>query len=106
MGDIPVVLHGCELTVVDAHAPKVGEHGSSVTTREGASTRGGRVVNPLVDAVAAAPGLAARLVAAHVDDGTGHCRACPIGGQQGFTTWPCNLHNIAAAALQHRRGRS
>ena len=60
----------------------------------------------VADVLAAIPGLAERLLVKHVDDGTGHCRACPLGAQQGFQTWPCPLHNIAAAALERRRDRS
>ena len=54
----------------------------------------------IADAVAAIPGLAERLRNEHVDDGTGHCRACPIGGQAGFKTWPCPLREVADAALR------
>lgn len=39
-----------------------------------------------------------RLLAEHVDDGTGHCRACPIGNQAGYQSWPCRLHYYAALA--------
>ena len=60
----------------------------------------------VADVVAAIPGLAERLLVKHVDDGTGHCRACPLGAQQGFETWPCPLHSVAAAALHVRQGHA
>ena len=37
-----------------------------------------------------------KLLAEHVDDGTGHCRRCPLPGQRGFDSWPC-LHHVAAS---------
>jgi hypothetical protein len=36
-----------------------------------------------------------KLLAEHVDDGTGHCRRCTLPGQRGFDSWPC-IHHIAA----------
>jgi hypothetical protein len=46
-----------------------------------------------------------RLLAEHVDDGGGHCRACTTGGQHGFLSWPCTIHSAASKAAQIRRGR-
>ena len=59
-------------------------------------------MSPLVDAIASIPGLAAKLMAQHRDDGTGHCVRCPIGGQAGWKVWPCNLYTIAESAEQER----
>jgi hypothetical protein len=49
------------------------------------------------------PSAIGRLLAAHVDDGHGHCRTCTVGGQQGFLSWPCTIHSAAAAAARSRR---
>ena len=49
--------------------------------------------------LAARPAASARLLALHVDDHTGHCRACTIGGQAGRLTWPCSIAIAAARAL-------
>jgi hypothetical protein len=44
------------------------------------------------------------LLARHVDDRKGHCRACVLGdSQRGFQTWPCTIY--AAAVLAHRSRR-
>lgn len=49
--------------------------------------------------VAAMPGVAQRLLADHVDDGTGHCRRCPVGAQAGYQRWPCTLHDVGRSAV-------
>jgi hypothetical protein len=54
--------------------------------------------HPLVEVIAAAPGMAARLLAEHSDDGTGHCRVCTAGAQAGRHVWPCPLHGLAELA--------
>jgi hypothetical protein len=41
------------------------------------------------------PGMAARLMRAHVDDGTGHCAGC---GSARRATWLCVLVGITARA--------
>jgi hypothetical protein len=56
------------------------------------------LLSPLAAAIAMMPGLAARLMAEHVDDGTGRCRLCPLGGQAGHQQWPCRIHSAAAEA--------
>jgi hypothetical protein len=60
-----------------------------------------------VDAVVAflidQPTAVTRLLADHVDDGRGDCRACGIGAQRGHHTWPCSLHAAATAARAGRR---
>jgi hypothetical protein len=55
--------------------------------------------NPIVVFIAAEPGAAARLLAAHVNDGTDHCRACVRNEQGARAAWPCLLHGLAAQAL-------
>lgn len=56
------------------------------------------------------PGVAQRLLAEHLPDGRGRCRACtrPGTGIPG-TAWPCALQLYAAAAVeiqkQHATGR-
>jgi hypothetical protein len=52
----------------------------------------------LISILAVMPGLAERLLAEHVDDGTRHCRACPLGGQAGFHVWPCSIRDLAERA--------
>ncbi len=44
------------------------------------------------------------LLAEHVDDGTGHCRVCALGGQKGFQRWPCNVRAAVDVAAEHRAG--
>ncbi|MGI5129290.1 hypothetical protein ACQEVB_20965 [Pseudonocardia sp. CA-107938] len=52
----------------------------------------------LVTFIASQPGAAERLLAVHVDDGTGHCLVCSAGPQAGRLVWPCPLHDVAQAA--------
>ncbi|MGI5125885.1 hypothetical protein ACQEVB_03620 [Pseudonocardia sp. CA-107938] len=59
-------------------------------------------MTPLAAALAVLPGVAERLAADHVDDGTGHCRVCVNGGQSGRSVWPCTLRSAADAALGTR----
>lgn len=62
------------------------------------------VSSPLVEFLAAAPDdLARRLVAEHRDDGSGHCRRCPIGAHAGHLTWPSAIYTVASRAVQLRR---
>jgi hypothetical protein len=63
------------------------------------------MMSPLAAAIALAPGLAARLLAEHVDDGTGRCRLCPLGDQAGHQQWPCRIHSAAAEASRARPRR-
>jgi hypothetical protein len=62
--------------------------------------------NPLVAAIALTPGLAARLLAEHVDDRTGRCRLCPLGGQAGYQRWPCRIHGLASEAARSTSRRT
>jgi hypothetical protein len=61
-------------------------------------------MNHIVAFIVGQPGLAARLLAEHVDDGTGHCRVCSAGPQAGRKVWPCPIYGYAqlAAARQRR----
>ena len=43
---------------------------------------------------------AARLLAEHVDDGTGRCSVCSQGGQVGHVRWPCQLAMAAQRAAE------
>jgi hypothetical protein len=63
-------------------------------------------VNPLVQMILSQPGMAARLIAEHVDDGSGRCRGCPVGGQRGRHSWPCTLRSAAEEAQRIERARS
>lgn len=60
---------------------------------------------PIVEFIAGEPGMAERLLAAHVDDDTGHCRVCSAGPQAGRKVWPCPIHVLAlnASRLPGRR---
>lgn len=62
-------------------------------------------VSLLAELLAVEPDAVARLLAAHRDDGTGHCRVCRIGGQAGFQVWPCSLYASAEAAWRLIRAR-
>jgi hypothetical protein len=64
-------------------------------------------VNPLVQMILGQQGMAARLIEEHVDDGSGRCRGCPVGGQRGRHSWPCTLRQAAETAekLQQARRR-
>lgn len=63
-------------------------------------------ISELVVFIAAEKGLAGRLLAAHVPDDHGRCRACPNGAATNMP-WPCPLHQAAtdAHALRTRSGR-
>jgi hypothetical protein len=50
------------------------------------------------------PTALAALLAQHVDDGSGHCRTCRIGNQNGFQAWPCTLHAAADLAARSSSG--
>ncbi|MGD9528664.1 MAG: hypothetical protein AB7I38_17150 [Dehalococcoidia bacterium] len=54
--------------------------------------------SPMIEFLVAAPDVTARLLATHVDDGSGHCRACPLGAQAGYHTWPCSIVTAARRA--------
>jgi hypothetical protein len=52
--------------------------------------------------IARLPGAAERLIAWHVDDGTGRCRLCSSGAQTGQYLWPCQLRLLAVRAIEIR----
>lgn len=62
------------------------------------------VVNELARELARMPGVPQRLLAVHVSDGHGRCRACTASGT-GLpgASWPCALHFYASAAEEIRR---
>jgi hypothetical protein len=45
-----------------------------------------------------------KLLTEHVDDGSGHCRRCPLPGQRGFASWPCLHHTAARLATERLSG--
>jgi hypothetical protein len=64
-------------------------------------TAGGGPSRGLIVAfIAGEPGMAERLLAAHADDGTGHCRVCTQGGQTGRQKYPCRLREFAEQAAE------
>ncbi len=63
-------------------------------------------MNPLVQMILGQPGMAARLIAEHVDDGNGRCAGCPVGGQRGHHSWPCTLRQAAVEAEKREQART
>lgn len=61
--------------------------------------------SPLLDLILGVPNMAERLLATHTDDGSGHCRACPLGGQAGRHRWPCSIFDYAVRAREIARER-
>ena len=60
-------------------------------------------VSPLVQFIVDNPGLADALLAEHVDDGRGYCRACSLGAQHGYHRHPCNIRCAAERARRIER---
>jgi hypothetical protein len=54
--------------------------------------------HPIVELIAGEPGMAARMLAEHTDDGSGHCRVC--GPQAARQVWPCPLLGLATRASE------
>jgi len=54
--------------------------------------------DPIVVFIASRPEVFRRLLAEHVDDGTGHCRVCAIGNQAGYLRFPCNIAGYVTRA--------
>jgi hypothetical protein len=50
------------------------------------------------------PAAVAKLLAEHVDDGHGYCRACKFT-QQGYYPWPCIFHAAATLAAERHHGQ-
>jgi hypothetical protein len=63
-------------------------------------------VSPLVQMILSQPGMSARLIDEHSDDGCGRCRGCPVGGQRGRHSWPCTIRQAAEEAQKLERARS
>jgi hypothetical protein len=63
-------------------------------------------VNPLVQMILGQPGMAARLISEHADDGNGRCTGCPLGGQRGHHSWPCTLRQAAEEAEKREQART
>lgn len=57
-------------------------------------------LSPLVQFIVDTPGLADALLAEHVDDGRGYCRACTLGAQRGYHRHPCTIRCTAERARQ------
>ena len=55
-------------------------------------------MDPLVGLIRSQPGMAERLLAVHVDDGSGRCRVCSAGAFSGRYPWPCVIQLCAAEA--------
>ena len=73
---------------VTTHRLLAGTPVDQMTVRAGRHDR-------LISVLAAMPGLTERLLAEHIDDRTGHCKACPWAGRRASTcgrarsgTWP------------------
>lgn len=70
--------------------------------RAGTTGSGDQVANEL----AGLPEITQRLLALHVSDGVGRCRACTTPGTGvPAAAWPCVLHYYATAAEQIRSHR-
>ncbi|MGH8964337.1 MAG: hypothetical protein ACRDXB_03260, partial [Actinomycetes bacterium] len=63
------------------------------------------LLSAMADAIMGNPTGVATLLATHVDDGTGHCRGCPLGAQRGYASGPCILR-AAATLAAHRCDRA
>ncbi|MHA6618929.1 hypothetical protein [Pseudonocardia sp. DLS-67] len=62
------------------------------------------LLSAMADAMMDSPAGIARLLAVHVDDGTGHCRGCPLGAQRGYSSGTCILRAAATLAIERRQG--
>jgi hypothetical protein len=60
-------------------------------------------VNALVEFIVNNPGLSDALISEHIDDGRGHCRACALGAQRGYYTFPCDIRCTAERAREIER---
>ena len=54
----------------------------------------------LAETIARQRELVDRVLAEHVDDGIGHCTACPRSWQPEWRCWPCRLHSLATLARE------
>jgi hypothetical protein len=60
-------------------------------------------MSPLVEFIVKNPGLSGSLLKQHVDDGRGYCRACALGAQRGYFTFPCDIRLTAERAREIER---
>ncbi|MGH3566969.1 MAG: hypothetical protein ACRDRH_13240 [Pseudonocardia sp.] len=58
------------------------------------------MADPLVESIARQRELVDRVLAEHVDDGSGRCTACPRSGRVEWRRWPCRLHSLAVLAWE------
>jgi hypothetical protein len=66
---------------------------------------GASEVSPLVEFIVNNPGLSLSLLARHVDDGQGYCRACALGAQRGYYRFPCDIRRTAERAREIERSK-
>lgn len=85
--------------------PSAGPGDDRSSTGRSRPRPGGPPLSHPIVVFLAREGCAERLLAEHVDDGTGHCAVCPAAGQAGRVTWPCSLANYATAAQHLADGR-
>jgi hypothetical protein len=62
----------------------------------------GEVSELIARLIADRPAAVLGLLARHGDDGNGYCRACTLGAQRGFQTWPCSIYTAALLASRRR----
>jgi hypothetical protein len=81
------------------------QNGAAAMTETGAPSE---LLSAMADAMMGNPAGIATLLATHVDDGTGHCRGCPLGGQRGYASGTCILRAAAtlAAERSYRTGHT
>jgi hypothetical protein len=60
--------------------------------------------DPVITFMAGEPGMAERILAEHVDDGTGHCAGC-TWNERARPVVPCLTRHYAELAVQHGRRR-
>lgn len=63
-------------------------------------------IHALAVFLAAEPDATGRLLALHVPDVAGHCRACTLDGRAGHWTWPCRISLGARAARRLLTGEA
>ncbi len=63
------------------------------------------VNDPVTEFIAARPGMAAGMLAEHIDDGSGHCAGCKWQ-QHAQPIWPCLIRYYALRADEVERRRA
>jgi hypothetical protein len=81
------------------------QNGAAAMSATGAPSE---LLSAMADAIMGNPAGIATLLATHVDDGTGHCRGCPVGAQRGYAFGTCILRAAATLAAERcdRAGRT